>query len=244
MLNPFTAVPKLLSFYFAANSYSKYIPEIKRLREAGDIEGEKEAIRRGQKAVIERMAPKLGLTFEVTGEENIPANDMTYMVYSNHQSFADVLAMIWLFKDRRQMGYVAKEEWRKYKVLYNAIEYTRSVFLKRGDSREAVKSLKQVTELLKLGFALVIFPEGTRSQCHEMGEFKAGAFKFAEKAKVPILPVTLDGGYHFFEELGTYQPAHIKVTIHPLVHIEDMDKHAQKEAQANIEKMIRGALDR
>ena len=68
MLNPFTAVPKLLSFYFAADSYKKYIPEIKRLREAGDIEGEKEAIRKGQKAVIERMAPKLGLTFEVTGE--------------------------------------------------------------------------------------------------------------------------------------------------------------------------------
>ncbi len=137
MLNPFTSVPKLLSFYFAADSYKKFIPELKRLREAGDIEGEKEVIRKGQKAVIERMAPKLGVTFEVTGEENIPDNDMTYMVYANHQSFADVLAMIWLFKDRRQMGYIAKEEWRKYKVLYNAIEYTRSVFLKRGDAREA-----------------------------------------------------------------------------------------------------------
>ena len=243
MLNPFTAVPKLLSFYLAASSYSKYIPEIERLRAAGDIEGEKEAIRRGQKAVIERMAPKLGLTFEVTGEENIPANDMTYMVYSNHQSFADVLAMIWLFKDRRQMGYVAKEEWRKYKVLYNAIEYTRSVFLKRGDSREAVKSLKQVTELLKLGFALVIFPEGTRSQCHEMGEFKAGAFKFAEKGKVPILPVTLDGGYKLYEEKKNYQPAHVRITVHPLGHIEEMDKHAQKEAALQIEETIRSALD-
>ena len=93
MLNPFTAVPKLLAFYFAADSYKKYIPEIKRLREAGDVEGEKEAIRKGQKAVIERMAPKLGLTFEVTGEENIPDDDATYMVYANHQSFADVLAL-------------------------------------------------------------------------------------------------------------------------------------------------------
>lgn len=243
MLNPFTAVPKLLAFYFAADSYKNYIPEIKRLREAGDVEGEKEAIRKGQKAVIERMAPKLGLTFEVTGEENIPDDDATYMVYANHQSFADVLAMIWLFKDHRQMGYIAKEEWRKYKVLYNAIEYTRSVFLKRGDAREAVKSLKEVTDLLKQGFALVIFPEGTRSQCHEMGEFKAGAFKFAEKGKVPILPITLDGGYKLYEEKKNYQPAHVKITVHPLVHIEEMDKHAQKEAAAQIEATIRSALD-
>lgn len=243
MFNPFTSIPKVLSFYFAANSYGKYIPELQRLREAGDIEGEKELIRQGQKDVIERMAPKLGLTFEVTGEENIPDDDTTYMVYSNHQSFADVFSMIWLFRNHRQMGYVAKEEWRKYKFLYNAIEYTRSIFLKRGDSREAVKTLKEVTELLRQGFALVIFPEGTRSQGHEMGEFKAGAFKFAEKGKVPILPVTVDGGYKLFEEKKTYQPAHVKITVHPLVHIEQMSKAEQKEAAHQIEATIRSALD-
>lgn len=241
-MNPFTSIPKLLNFYFDAKSYGKYIPEIKRLRAAGDIEGEKEQIRIGQKAVIERMAPHLGLTFEIIGEENIPSDDTTYMVYSNHQSLADVLAMIWLFRNHRQMGYVAKEEWRKYKVLYNAIEYTRSVFLKRGDSREAIKSIKEVTELLKQGFALVIFPEGTRSQCHEMGEFKAGSFKFAEKGKVPILPVTVDGGYKLYEEKKTYQPAHIKITVHPLVHIEEMSKAEQKEAAHQIEATIRSAL--
>ena len=241
-MNVFKSLPKLLSFYIGAKGYGKNIPEIERLRAAGDIEGEKEAIRKGQKEFIEWTAPRLGLTFEVTGEENIPTEDI-YMVYSNHQSFADVFALIWLFKDRRQMGYVAKEEWRKYKVLYNAIEYTRSIFLVRGDSREAVKSIKEGTELLKQGFALVIFPEGTRSQCHEMGEFKAGAFKFAEKGKVPILPITLDGGYTLFEEKKTWQPAHVKITVHPLVHIEQMDKHAQKEAAAQIEQTIRSALD-
>ena len=243
MLNPFTSVPKLLHFYFDANSYGKSIPEIKRLREAGDIEGEKKAIQQAQKGVIDRLAPHLGLTFEVTGEENIPDDDTTYMVYANHQSFADVFAMMWLFSRHRQMGYVAKEEWRKYKVLYNAVEYTRSVFLKRGDSRDAVRSIKEVSDLLKQGFALVIFPEGTRSQRHEMGEFKAGAFKFAEKGKVPILPITVDGGYKLFEEKKTYQPAHVKITVHPLVHIEEMSKAEQKEAAHQIEATIRSALD-
>ena len=75
-----------------------------------------------------------------------------------------------------------------------------------------------------------------------MAEFKGGAFKFAEKAKVPILPVTLDGGYKLLEEKGTYQPAHVKITVHPLVHIEEMDKHQQKEAAAEIEATIRSAL--
>ena len=241
-MNPFTTIPRAITVLLAAHNYNRNIPEIEKLRAAGDIEGEKECIRLGQKKFIETIAPKIDLTFEVTGEENIPETN-GFMVYSNHQSLADIFALIYLFRDRCQMGYVAKEEWRKYKIIANAILYTRSVFLTRGDSREAIKTIKEATELLKQGFNLVIFPEGTRSKSHEMAEFKGGAFKFAEKGKVPILPVTLDGGYKLLEEKGTYQPAHVKITVHPLVHIEEMDKHQQKEAAAEIEATIRSALD-
>ena len=241
-MNPFTTIPRAITVLLAAHNYNRNIPEIEKLRAAGDIEGEKECIRLGQKKFIETIAPKINLTFEVTGEENIPETN-GFMVYSNHQSLADIFALIYLFRDRCQMGYVAKEEWRKYKIIANAILYTRSVFLTRGDSREAIKTIKEATELLKQGFNLVIFPEGTRSKSHEMAEFKGGAFKFAEKGKVPILPVTLDGGYKLLEEKGTYQPAHVKITVHPLVHIEEMDKHQQKEAAAEIEATIRSALD-
>ena len=55
-------------------------------------------------------------------------------------------------------------------------------------------------------------------------------------------PATIDGSYKLFEEKGSYQPCHIKITVHPLVHIEEMDKHEQKEAQAAIEATIRSAL--
>ena len=240
-MNPFTTIPRFLTIVFGARKYNSHIPEIERLRAAGDIEGEKEVIRLGQKEFIENAAPKIGITFEVTGEENIPAEG-PFMVYSNHQSYADILSLIYLFRNHCQMGYVAKEEWRKVKIIANAILYTRSVFLTRGDSREAIKTIREASELLKMGFNLVIFPEGTRSQCHEMAPFKAGAFKFAEKGKVPILPVTLDGGYKLFEEKKTYQPAHVRITVHPLVHIEEMDKHAQKEAASEIEATIRSAL--
>lgn len=241
MMNPFTTLPRLLAVYNGARGYLRRIPEIERLRAEGRIEDEQEYIRIGQKEFIEKTAPKIGLSFEVSGEENIPDKG-PFMVYANHQSYADILAMIYLFRDHCQMGYVAKEEWRKVSPLARAILYTRSVFLVRGNAREAVKVLKEVTDLLALGFNFVIFPEGTRSKCSEMGEFKAGAFKFAEKGKVPILPVTLDGGYHLLEEKGTYQPTTMRITVHPLVHIEEMDKHQQKAAAEEIEATIRSAL--
>jgi len=241
MLNPFTTGPKFIQGVIQTIRYNKLGPEIQRLHVMGEYEKERELILKGQKRWIEETAKKLNMTFEVHGEENIPESG-PIMIYSNHQGFADIPAMLWLMKDHMQTGYVAKDEWRKYKLLRDVIENTRSLFLIRDNPKEAIRALSVAKDLLDKGFNLVIFPEGHRSKSHQMGEFKAGAFKFAEKAKVPILPVTIDGSYKLFEEKGSYQPCHIKITAHPLVHIEEMDKHQQKEAHAMIEETIRSAL--
>ena len=46
-------------------------------------------------------------------------------------------------------------------------------------------------EKLSLG----LFPEGTRSQTADLGEFKKGTFALAIEAQVPIVPLAVDGGY-------------------------------------------------
>lgn len=240
-MNPFTTGYRFILGYIETKRFTSLGPEIMEAREKGDFEAERELIRKGQKRWVENVSKKLNITYEVMGYENLPESG-PFMIYSNHQGFADIPATLWIAKDRFQLGYVAKEEWRKYGILRDAIVFTRSIFLVRDNPKEAVRALSEAKSLLDQGFNLVIFPEGHRSKGHEMGEFKAGAFKFAEKAKVPILPVTVDGSYQLFEEKGTYQPCHIKVTIHPLVHIEKLDKHEQKEAQQQIEATIRAAL--
>lgn len=241
-MNILTTGPKFIQGFIQTKKLIAHKPEILELRDAGKIEEEKDAIRRAQKEWVEGLSKKFAFTYEVTGWENIPG-EAPFMIYSNHQSFADIAATLWIMKDHFPMSYVAKEEWRKYKTLRDAIELSRSIYLVRDNPKEAVRALSEAKSLLAQGFPLLIFPEGTRSKSHEMGDFKPGAFKFAEKAGVPILPVTIDGSYHFFEESGTYQPTHIKVTIHPLVHIEEMDKHTQKEVQKEIEQTIKSALE-
>lgn len=242
MINIFTTGPKFIQGYFETKKYNSLRPELEKLRAAGKYDEERELIHFGQKRWVEAVSEKLKITYEVIGEENVP-DEGPFMIYSNHQGFADICATLWLMKDHGQLGYVAKEEWRRYKILYEAIEFTRSIFLIRDNPKEAVRALTEAKKILSMGFNMIIFPEGTRSKCHEMGEFKAGAFKFAEKAGVPILPVTIDGSYKLFEEKGNWQPCHIKVTAHPLVHIEEMNKEQQKAAQAEIEATIRSALD-
>ena len=237
--------PRFIKGYLMTKRFTSLKKQILKLREEGDIQGEKDLIRFGQKRWVEEASPMLGLTYEVYGEENIPApEDGPFMIYSNHQSFADIPATLWLVKDHCAMGYVSKEEWKKYPILDDVVNCSRSVYLVRNNPKAAVKALGEAKKILEQGFNLCIFPEGTRSKGHEMGEFKAGAFKFAEKAKVPILPVTIDGTYQFFEEDGSWKPAHIKVTAHPLVHIEKMSREQQLEAAKDIEATIRSALDK
>ena len=234
--------PKFLQGYFQTKKLIARKAGVLALRENGELEEEKDAIRVAQKEWVEGLSKKYKITYEVIGWENIP-DSAPFMVYSNHQGFADICAQLWIMKDRYPLAYVAKDEWRKYRTLRDVIELSRSIYLVRDNPKEAVRALSEAKALLDLGFPLVIFPEGTRSKGHEMGEFKTGAFKFAEKAGVPILPITIDGSYQLWEETGDYQPPHIRVVIHPLVHIEEMDKQAQKEAQKEIEASIRGALD-
>lgn len=241
-MNIFTTVPALLKVWGTCRQYNKNIPEFKRLREAGDVEAEQALILKESAKWAEETSEILGIKYEIIGEENIPANGPIF-VYANHQSLADILAIYYLFRNHFQIGFISKDEWRKLGPLANAIEYTRSLFLVRDSSREAIKLIGEAKELLAQGFSLAIFPEGTRSQRHEMSEFKTASFKFAEKGNVPILPITLDGGYKVFEEKGSFVSGQtIKITVHPVFHIEEMNKEEKKIAYQMIEEKIRLGL--
>lgn len=63
------------------------------------------------------------------------------------------------------------------------MRYLGCIFLDRENARSAMNSLREGTELLKKGYSITIFPEGTRSRSDQMGDFKSGAFKMAEKQR-------------------------------------------------------------
>lgn len=237
-MNLITTAPALLKVWGTCRKYNSNIPKFKKLRESGDIEAEKELIWRESGIWAENTAKALRINFEIEGEENIPERG-PLMVYSDHQGMADILSIYYLFRNHFQIGFVSKEEWRKLPVLSTAIEYTRSIFLERENSRAAIRAIEEAKELLSQGFNLAIYPEGTRARCNKPGEFKMAAFKFAEKAGVPILPVTIDGSYKVFEIDNNYHPDEtIKITVHPLVHIEDMNRDERKAAYKEIEQTI------
>lgn len=239
-MNPFNTIPNFLKVFALLNKYNKAAPELDRLRAAGDLAGEQELIRKRTGEIIAEMSEKLHVDFIIEGEENVPDRGPC-LILANHQGYADVLALYTAIR-KFQFGFIAKDEFRRIGPLAKAIEYTRSHFLVRGDSKDALRTINDVADLMDKGFSFCIFPEGTRSRKNEPGEFKSAAIKFATKAGVPVLPVTIDGAYRMFEEQDRFVPCTVRVVIHPLVHVEDMDRKQQKQAWSDIVETISAPL--
>lgn len=135
-------------------------------------------------------AKLMGITVEVTGEELYnPEN--SYLIVSNHAGMSDIPLI--LGSIHLNMRFVAKEELGKIPVFGWAIKQAGYVMIKRGQSKEALRSLLRAAEVLKSGRSVHIFPEGTRSETGKLQPFKRGAFMIAQKVDAPILPVTIIG---------------------------------------------------
>jgi len=126
---------------------------------------------------------------KVSGLENI-GRHQAYVVVSNHQSLADIVLM---YKTKMQFKWVAKESLFKIPVLGWNMMLARHIRLRRGDFSSVKKAYREAGEWLRNGISVVFFPEGTRSDNHEIGTFQNGAFKLAIKEKVPILPIMIEG---------------------------------------------------
>jgi len=126
---------------------------------------------------------------KISGLENID-HHKAYVVVSNHQSLADIVIM---YKTKMQFKWVAKDSLFKIPVLGWNMLLARHIRLRRGDFSSIKRVYRQAGEWLRNGVSVVFFPEGTRTDNHEMGTFQNGAFKLAIKEKVPILPIVITG---------------------------------------------------
>jgi len=140
-----------------------------------------------------RLCAKLfGITIEVIGKENYQPGK-SYLVISNHAGMADIPILLGSIDLNLRM--VAKEEVGKIPLFGWVIKQAGFIMIKRGQNREALKSLLAAADVLKNGRSVHIFPEGTRSETGIILPFKRGAFLVAQKGGAPVLPVTIIGSH-------------------------------------------------
>lgn len=236
----FANIPTFFKAYGNLPQLTQFKKEIEKAKVAGDLEREKEYILKATSTWGKSLSKSIGMDLELLGCENLPKNGpVVYM--SNHQSFADIVALCAVL-DTIQFGFIAKDKLDRVPLYGSWINRIRSVMINRDNAREGLKAISKGISFINDGFSLLIFPEGKRSQCPDMGEFKAGAMKIATKPGVPIIPISLDGTWRIFEEKGRLQKGLVKIKIHPPIETENLSREEEKHLSKKIYDIIHSGV--
>ncbi len=126
--------------------------------------------------------------WRVTGKENIPG-DGPLLIVVNHLSLADP-PVIGTSINRKAI-FLAKEELFRSGLSRYIVRGLGAFPVRRGRmNREAMRKAEQ---LLAQGMALIMFPEGRRSQGGQLEPAFSGAALIACRNHVPVLPIGITG---------------------------------------------------
>lgn len=135
---------------------------------------------------------KLYYNPKIIGKNNIPETG-ALIICANHKHLMDQCPII--ISTKRMIHYLAKKEYfdGKFAFFFKAsgcIPVNRSV--KDQEAKD------HAINLLKQGYVVGLFPEGTRNKTKEfLLPFKYGAVSMAKKTNAQIVPVGITGDYKF-----------------------------------------------
>lgn len=182
-----------------------------------------------------------GLRVTVNGKEHIPEGPKVFI--ANHQGNFDIPVM--LTAPGHVHALLAKDDLERIPILNDWMRLFHCTFVERSSPRAGMESITRCVKQLAGGSSMIIFPEGTRSRSDAIGEFKGGAFRIASHAKVPVVPVTIDGTYRAMEQNPTgwlITPTEVRVTFHPPIETGGLSREALRELPERTRSIIASGL--
>ena len=131
---------------------------------------------------------------KAVGRENIPEG--AALICPNHTKASDPFFVLFAFKRRHIMRAMAKAEIMRVPVIGRILGKAGVFGVDRGSAD--INAVKTALRVLKEGYKLLMFPEGTRVGEGESVEAKTGAAMFAVRTGAPIIPVYIPAKKHWF----------------------------------------------
>lgn len=154
----------------------------------------------------------------ITGREHVRPG-ATYVMVANHLSLLDILVLFRLFV---HFKWVSKAELFKLPCVGWNMTLNRYIRLRRGDPASIAKMMRACERTLAQGSSIMMFPEGTRSEDGRLKPFKHGAFTLAQQARVPMLPIVIEGTANALPKRGLILQGRfpIRVRVLPEIPVE------------------------
>ncbi len=184
----------------------------------------------------------LGARVHVEGRENIPDKGEAVVYAPNHNSLIDVPLF---YKElRRFPAMMAKKELFKVPVMHGCLVSLKCIKIDRKGAHSIVEAIRSGCKTIESGHSIVIFPEGTRSKTGEIGPFKNGAFKIAERTGCPVVPVVIKNDRYLLEGARSLGFVDVYIKFLPKVETENLTEDEKKNLTGVVENQIRTEWDR
>ncbi len=131
-----------------------------------------------------RMLGILGIELVVLGTP--PAHGPVLLV-SNHLSWLDILTL----HAARHVRFVSKAEVRHWPLIGALATGAGTLYIERERRRDAMRVVHHMTEALRAGDLVAVFPEGTTSDGETLLPFHANLLQAAISAGAPVQPAAL-----------------------------------------------------
>lgn len=150
----------------------------------GDISKRKRGMRLTQKYSKDILKQ---MSFEVIVKGKIPDPKKNYFFVCNHMSYIDILVL----SSIRSSMFVTSVEMQHTPLLGQLSKLGGSYFVERRNKIKLQKEIEDLSELLKNGLDVFVFPEGTSTNGQNLLPFKRALFQSAILANKEVLPICL-----------------------------------------------------
>lgn len=106
---------------------------------------------------------------------------------ANHVSWLDIAGLASVL----DASFIGKRELEHWPVLSFLITRGGTIYIDRGARGAVANVAEQMTQRLRDGYSVIIFPEGTTGTGDDIRRFHPQLFQAAQQAQVPVQPVAL-----------------------------------------------------
>lgn len=177
---------------------------------------------------------------KVEGREWVRDLERPVIFAANHSSHADTSLILHSLTDTARDHTVvaaAADYWFKHPLLGNIVSLFLNTFpfSRTGGAQGQLHSSSQ---LLKSGWNLVLFPEGSRSPDGRIQEFKPGVGHLAKETGTPVVPMHIQGA---FKIMPRHQPLPVPGRIRVRIGkpMSPQPAEGSRDFTARVEKAVR-----
>ncbi len=186
---------------------------------------------------IVRMLLRVLTRWQVRGKENVPRQG-PLLVVANHLNLVDP-PLIGVSLGRKTR-FMAKEELFRSRFLNYCIRSLGAFPVHRG--RLDRQALSQAEKFLADGWALVMFPEGTRSKNAQLQSAFPGSALVAVHSGAPILPIGISGTEKIKGVAWLLRRPKLTVNIGTPFHLPPLNGRLTKAELAELTDLIMGHI--